>query len=205
MSTDGRQPELFAEENGALPAPPRSASARGYLRNGLPGVYQDSDFGLRFIESLEGVLDPIVSMLDTLPAHLDTQLAPDAFLELIGEWLGLLVGENVATDVRRAIVGDAMELTRRRGTAKGLELMLALRFPSLDLAVEDGGYCVVADAAADLPPSTRDHFIVRSRSNLTEDEHAAIIRVIDRERPVHVSFELLQPESIADHVPEGAL
>ena len=50
----------------ASPRPRRRPSSRAarYLRNNMPAVYQDGDFGLRFLESLETTLDPIVGTLD---------------------------------------------------------------------------------------------------------------------------------------------
>ena len=44
---------------------------------------------MRFLAALEGVLDPIVAVLDTLPAHFDPELAPLDILDLAIEWLGL--------------------------------------------------------------------------------------------------------------------
>ena len=43
---------------------PEVASSRAYLRNGLPAMYQDGDFGMRFVGALEELLDPIVAVLD---------------------------------------------------------------------------------------------------------------------------------------------
>ena len=50
---------------------PPVASTRAYLRNGLPSLYQDGDFGMRFVGALEELLDPIVAVLDGLHKHFD--------------------------------------------------------------------------------------------------------------------------------------
>ena len=55
---------------------PTPASSRRYLRGGLPALYQQEDFGMRLVAALEGVLDPVVAVLDSLPAHFDAELAP---------------------------------------------------------------------------------------------------------------------------------
>src|SRR5215211_5588767 len=55
---------------------PKVASSRAYLRGGLPAVYQEGDFGMRFIGALETLLDPIVAVLDALPAHFSPGHAP---------------------------------------------------------------------------------------------------------------------------------
>jgi hypothetical protein len=68
---------------------PRSASARGYLGSSLPTMYQDNDFALRFIGALETLLDPIVTLLDSLAAHVDPDLAPGDILGALAAWLGI--------------------------------------------------------------------------------------------------------------------
>ena len=68
-------------ETGDQPVP-SPASNRRYLRDGLPGLYRDDDFTMRFVGALEQVLDPIVSVLDALPAHFDPELAPLDILAL---------------------------------------------------------------------------------------------------------------------------
>src|SRR3954464_15935094 len=59
---------------------PEVASSRAYLRNGLPAMYQDGDFGMRFVGALETVLDPIVAVCRALPAPFNPHPAPRALL-----------------------------------------------------------------------------------------------------------------------------
>src|SRR4029077_609353 len=70
-------------------ANPTPVTNRRYLRGGLPEIYQEQDFAMRFVGAFEGVLDPIVALLDTLPAHFDPELAPLDLLDLATKWLGL--------------------------------------------------------------------------------------------------------------------
>ena len=74
---------------------PPVASSRAYLRSGLPAVYQESDFGMRFIGALEELLDPIVAVLDALPAHFDPDHAPRDILSLLAAWLGAEAARSV--------------------------------------------------------------------------------------------------------------
>ena len=62
---------------------PPVASSRAYLRGALPAVYQEGDFGMRFIGALETLLDPIVAVLDALPAHFSADHAPRDVLDLL--------------------------------------------------------------------------------------------------------------------------
>ncbi|MEA2178227.1 MAG: hypothetical protein QOG77_1524, partial [Solirubrobacteraceae bacterium] len=118
---------------------PAVASSRAYLRGSLPAVYQEGDFGMRFIGALETLLDPIVAVLDALPAHFSADHAPRDVLDLLSSWLGIDLDESQTPAQRRAMVRQAAELGRRRGTRAGLDLALSLAFPKLPLRVEDLG------------------------------------------------------------------
>src|SRR3954462_856043 len=108
---------------------PEVASSRAYLRNGLPAMYQDGDFGMRFVGALEAVLDPIVAVLDALPAHFNPDHAPRDILDLLASWMGVELDESQSLRDRRELVRQAAELGRRRGTRRGIELALKLGFP----------------------------------------------------------------------------
>ena len=75
-------------------ATPPVASTRAYLRNGLPSLYQDGDFGMRFVGALEELLDPIVAILDSLHSHFDPNHAPPDILALLAAWLGVDLDET---------------------------------------------------------------------------------------------------------------
>src|ERR671916_2719214 len=135
---------------------PPVASSRAYLRGGLPAVYQDGDFGMRFVGALETVLDPIVAVLDALPAHFDPDHAPRDVLDLMAAWLGVDLDESQELRHQREMVRRSAELGRRRGTVRGLELALELAFPGVPLRMEDQGRVAwTLDASAtpaDAPP-----------------------------------------------------
>src|SRR3954466_10236140 len=168
---------------------PPVASTRAYLRNGLPALYQDGDFGMRFVGALEELLDPIVAVLDGLPYHFDPNHAPRDILDLLSAWLGVDLDE--AQDVRhqREMVRRAAELGRRRGTVKGMELALALHFPDVPMRVEDNGGVVFAGrpGAAEAAPAG---FVVYCDKPVEENQQAAIARCIEQYKPVHSTYRL---------------
>jgi phage tail-like protein len=137
---------------------PPVVANRAYLRNGLPAIYRDErdgDFGMRFIGALENVLDPIVAMIDGMPAHFDPALAPLDVLDLITAWLGLEYDESLPVKQMRKLVQNAAELGRRRGTLSGLKMALELNFPDLPLRIEDQGevtWSTDPSAAVDAKP-----------------------------------------------------
>jgi phage tail-like protein len=179
----------FSRTAGSQP-PPAVASARGILRERLPGIYQQEDFGMRFVGALEEVLDPIIALLDALPAHFSADLAPADVLELMTGWLGIELNESQPTFERREIVRHAAELARRRGTVRGLELALALGFPALPLRVEEVGGVHWSADAGELPEAPAPAFVVYCDQPIAEDRQAAVARLIAQMKPAHVSYRL---------------
>jgi phage tail-like protein len=174
--------------SGPKPTPP-VASTRAYLRNGLPSLYQDGDFGMRFVGALEELLDPIVAVLDALPAHFDPNHAPRDVLELMAAWLGVDLDESQELRHQREMVRRAAELGRRRGTVKGLELALALHFPGVPLRVEDNGGVFWPGRPAPSEPAPQS-FIVYCDKPVEENVQAAIARCIEQYKPVHTTYRL---------------
>jgi phage tail-like protein len=162
-------------------------------------VYQENDFAMRFLHGLEEVLDPIVAFLDALPAHLDVSLAPPEFVTLVGEWLGVdpeghwraLLGQDEVR--RRALVGHATVIARRRGTGASLQLVLDLLFPDLGLRVRDFGRSTFSAEPRD-PPEADTSFEVVSNVEPARGRRAAIDRVVEQLRPVHAAYNGLRVE-----------
>jgi phage tail-like protein len=168
---------------------PPVASSRAYLRGGLPAVYQEGDFGMRFVGALETLLDPIVAVLDALPAHFSADHAPRDILGLLSAWVGIDLDESQTPAQRRAMVRRAAELGRRRGTRAGLELALDLAFPDVPMRVEDLGGVRTAppDGGMEAPPPS---FIVYCDKPIPEETQAAVARCIEQSKPVHTTYRL---------------
>jgi len=169
---------------------PQSASARAYLRDGLPEIYRDGDFGMRFIGALETLLDPIVAVLDTLPAHFSADLAPDDLLSLLASWLGIQIREAQPTAERREILRHAMELSRVRGTRAGIEMGLRLAFPGVPFRVEDPGSITWGTDPTAKPEAPAPSLIVYCDMPLETERAASAARLIEQLKPAHVSYRL---------------
>jgi phage tail-like protein len=168
---------------------PPVASTRAYLRNGLPSLYQDGDFGMRFIGSLEELLDPIVAILDALPAHFDPNLAPPDILNLLAAWLGVDLDETQNIKHQREMVRRSAELGRRRGTVRGMQLALQLHFPQLPLRVEDNGGVIWHGKPAPEGNASSD-FVVYCDKPVDADMQAAVARIIEQYKPVQATYRL---------------
>jgi phage tail-like protein len=168
---------------------PPVVSRRATLRSGMPAIYHDTDFAMRFVGALEGVLDPIAAMLDALPAHFSPDYAPAAMIDLLSAWLGVETDEALELDARRETVRMAAELGRRRGTVRGLELALRLSFPDVPMRVEDEGSVrwSLDGAPAPAPPA---RFVVYVDTPVAEERQVAIARCIEHHKPVHATYRL---------------
>jgi phage tail-like protein len=176
---------------------PKSASARAYLRTGLPAVYRErlpgtpgEPFAVRFVEGLEQVLDPIVSMLDLLPAHLGLDLAPPEVVALVGQWLGLELDAALTPEAQRRLVREATSITRARGTRAGLGRLLELAFEGAGLEVRDGGGATWSSDPRGSQPAAEPAFIVLCPAAVSAPDRAAIRRLVIEVKPAHVGFEL---------------
>jgi phage tail-like protein len=189
---DTRGIRLRADRNGLGPGDgiPPSASSRLLLRNTLPAIYQEGDFGLRWLGALETVLDPIVALLDSMPSHISPEIAPRDILRLLAAWLGVELDEGWPEERLRELVHNAANLSRKRGTKKGLELSLQIAFPHLPLRVEETGAVVYATEAEKLPKSEPPGFVVYCDQPLEEAEQASVARAIEHMKPVHVNYRL---------------
>jgi phage tail-like protein len=193
FDTTGHYIRNGQDDDRAVDPPPQSASARAYLRSSLPEIYLQDDFGLRFLGALETVLDPVVGMLDCLPAQLDPELAPDDVLRLIAAWLSVRLDKGWPEAQKRALVREAPQLGRRHGTREGLELGLRIAFPDLELRVEDNGGVVGARDRASLPPAGRGGIVVYCEVELSESDAATLARTIEQLKPVNVPYRLRIP------------
>lgn len=181
---------------------PSVVSQRKNLRDGLPSVYQDNDFGLRFVGALEGVLDPIGALLESMPAHLDPDLTPSDILELLEAWLGVELDESWPEEQKRELVRNAGEIARRHGTKSGLEMTLRIVFPNHPLRVEDGGKVAWSTTGPSVEkPQTG--FIVYCDKPLDERELAAVSRLVEQVKPVNVSHKLRVKAAAAKPKPSG--
>ena len=193
LAVNGSRPQGLKE-------PPSTASAREHLRKGVPDVYRrdfnarkdkPAPFVIRFLHALEEVLDPIIATLDSLPAHLDVDLAPEHALAGLATWLGVDDVESLPAKQQREAVRRAGELARLRGTRAGLELALSLFFPDLVMRVNDHGSVVVSESVEMSPPSAAvASFDVVVEQSLPPETQMAVARCIESWKPVQAHYKL---------------
>lgn len=175
--------------NGASRLAPAVVSQRETLRSAMPAIYHETDFAMRFIGALEGVLDPITAVLDALPEHFSPDYAPRPVLDVLSAWLSVESDEAQALEARREAVRMSADLGRRRGTVAGLELALRLNFPDIPMRVQDeGGVRWSLDGRP--APAEPARFVVYVDASVPEERQAAIARCIERQKPVAATYRL---------------
>ncbi|RKT12264.1 phage tail P2-like protein [Streptomyces sp. 1114.5] len=118
----------------------------------LPALFAEDDFAQRFTAGLDTVLAPVFATLDSLPAYFRPGLAPADFLDWLASWVAVEVDPAWPLEVRRAVVGRAVELHRWRGTRRGLAERLRLVLGAGVEIVDGGGVSWSTDPGAALPP-----------------------------------------------------
>ena len=184
----------------ALDVAPPTVSAREHLRKGVPDIYHRDNvaapdkpppFAIRFLQALEEVLDPIVATLDSLPAHLDVDLAPEHALAGLATWLGVDEVESLPAEQRREAVRRAGELARMRGTRAGLRACAGLILSDITVRINDHGSVIVSEGVDDVPPPTAmASFDVVCEQSLPPETQMAVARCIERWKPVHAHYKL---------------
>jgi phage tail-like protein len=170
----------------------------------LPGIYQDAAVAGSPLDALLGVMsslhNPVEARLDGLDALFDPRRAPDPFVAMLAQWLGLGVlledvpaerGQRPAgidpADLRELVV-RAADLSRARGTLPSLqrflELATGLKGIEIAQAVDADGTPRPFAVTLSLPPEAG-----RLRS--------LIERIVDLEKPASTTVEIIERKAAA--------
>ncbi len=132
----GRHLRVKLELSGDGRATPRLRALRAsfprfsYLERYLPAVYREdpasASFLDRFLANVEGLFTSIEDMVAAAPVLFDPAGAPDDALEWLAGWFDAALDPAWDDATRRLFVRHAMDIFRRRGTLRGLELALQL-------------------------------------------------------------------------------
>jgi phage tail-like protein len=155
------------------------------LASFLPAMLQADDFCVRFTEGLDHVLAPVLSTIDNLDAYVDPWLTPRDFLDWLAGWFGLELDATWPEERRRALVANALELARWRGTVAGLALLLEL-YTGASAEINDGGGVIASDDPDEPLPGER-HGVVTVRYRPGEGVDAErLARLVRDAVPAHL-------------------
>lgn len=103
------------------PVGPRSR----YLEH-LPGVFHDADFLGRYLMLFEAIWEPMEQRQDHIAMYIDPATCPAAMLPVLANWLDLHFDDFRQESRQRALLAEAFDLYRWRGTRYGLSRMIEL-------------------------------------------------------------------------------
>ncbi|MDT8913122.1 phage tail protein [Amycolatopsis sp. PS_44_ISF1] len=157
----------------------------------LPAVYGQSPVAVRWTEGFDDVLASLITTIDCVHAYLDPLLAPEEFVRWLSTWFGVLLDESWPLSAQRAVVAEAVELFRMRGTLAGLRRHLAVVVDGEVEVTESGGTSWSLRPRPE-PAADQEHWVrvvVRPRHPPSLSD-AAVAAVIRAAKPVHVRHTL---------------
>jgi phage tail-like protein len=116
---------------------PGATVLRSRLLQYLPALYQNDAFLARFLLIFQSILDPIEQTIDNTHHYLDPGLAPAHFLPWLASWVGLELDPGLDEERQRELIRRAVELSRWKGTRRGLREELKIRTGARALIVEN--------------------------------------------------------------------
>ncbi|MCP3141704.1 phage tail protein [Pyxidicoccus xibeiensis] len=152
----------------------------------LPGVFQRTSLPgsplAALLEVMEALHAPSEAVLARLEAHFDPRRAPDRFVPFLARWVGMDLPVTTGLGRLRELVAAAVEISRWRGTARGLRLFLTTATGRTDFGV---------DELVPGPDGRPRPFHVRVRAPAEVASHRLLLeRIIEREKPAYVTYEL---------------
>jgi phage tail-like protein len=180
-----------APDLGPAVAAPRHA---GWLADQLPRPLAEDPLLRRFLRIFEENADTVRDDIDSIEHLLDPDLAPPAFVRMLGAWLGVTVDPQLPDVRQRQLVRAVGRLLPWRGTRRGLEGVLASLTGSAVQVSDEGG--VFTDGRA---PTVEPRIVVRIASTGGVDEQY-LLAVVRAEVPAHASVSLVVDEHTVEAV-----
>ncbi len=157
----------------------------------LPSLYLGDPFTQSLCEALDGVLAPVLSALDNLPAYLDLSTAPDDLLPWLARWIGMVLDPGQQPARQRELLRSASIRQGWQGTSRGIqqavEALLGVRVEVID----SGGAAWSVDAQDPLPGDPVATVAVRvfpsDDQQVDEQRLDAVVRAI---KPAHVTHRV---------------
>jgi phage tail-like protein len=152
----------------------------------LPGVFQRTARPSCPLAALLGVMEalhaPSEEVLRNLDALFDPRRAPDRFVPFLASWVDLDLPVTTGLGRLRELTAAGVELSRWRGTARGLLLFLSTATGRQDFELDER---VLGSNGLPRP----FHIRVSAPGELTL-HRPMLERIIELEKPAYVTYEL---------------
>lgn len=143
----------------------------------LPYIYSEHPFLGRYLLVFEDLFGPLDQAIAHFDLFLDPRTAPESFLPVLADWLGLVLDDRWPAEQRRAILRSAVELYDLRGTKKGMTALL-----------EASTGCAV-DIAENTDGPHTFRVVVSAKKGQQVDEQM-VRYLIDTNKPAHTAYAL---------------
>jgi len=173
------------------------------LVEALPALFQEDGFTQRFMSAFDSALAPIFTTLDNFPAYLDPWLTPPDFLEWLGSWFGLALDDGWSVERRRALLANAFEFYRMRGTVKGLKTQIETLTGGTVEIIDTGGVATSTTAGEALPGSPNFALMVRVAVDDPDAINASRLdALVAADKPAHMTHkvQLVKRSKVPDAV-----
>jgi len=152
----------------------------------LPGVFQRTARPGSPLAALLSVMEvlhaPSEQVLENLDALFDPRRAPDRFVPFLARWVDLDLPVTTGLGRLRELAAAGVELSRWRGTARGLLLFLSTATGRKDFEV---------DERVPGPNGLPRPFHIRVLAPAELAAHRPMLeRIIELEKPAYVTYEL---------------
>jgi phage tail-like protein len=142
----------------------------------LPVIFQDGDFLGRFLMIFQSIWEPLEYRQDHLAMYFDPRTCPAPFLHWLAGWFGVLVGPVSDEGRLRALLGEAVELYRWRGTRYGLTRMIEICTGVTPLVAEAESDPAVLQIRVSVPPESHvDRDIIERLVKANKPAHTAYL------------------------------
>lgn len=152
----------------------------------LPGVFQRTVRAgsplAALLAAMEALHAPSEAVLSELDALFDPRRAPERFVPFLARWVDLDLPVTTGLGRLRELVAAGVELSRWRGTARGLLLFLSTATGRRDFELDE------RVSGADGRPRPF-HIRVRAPGELAP-HRTMLERIIEMEKPAYVTYEL---------------
>jgi phage tail-like protein len=157
------------------------------LGDQLPAMYAADDLAQRFTAGLDTVLAPVLSTLDNLAHYFDPRVTPDDFASWLAQWIAVELDPAWSPELRRAVLLRAVELHRRRGTARGLVDLLWLCAGVHARVLDSPGAAWSTRPGTALPGTATTRVVVQVWPGRSAVDRQQITALVDSVLPVHLT------------------
>ncbi len=164
------------------------------LRTQMPGMLQDDPMVVQFVDALDEVIAPVISVLDSFDAYLDPHLAPVDMVRYMGEWVLASMDDVWTESTLRRDVSRASFRAKWAGTAAALSDRLLPEEVS-SMTITDSGTTMVSTEPTDpeswSEPSDMTVVVTVRPRTPGEAELERIARIARTVVPAHVSLSVV--------------